>query len=120
MDQSAKISIQAEGWIQRFIFDLKMSEELIPKTLKQYASDLRQFGEWVESGGGHNRERERLFDPAQITTATIIDYREYLQTVCLLKPATVNRKLIAVKRFFKWAARKNVVPIDISKPVDYL
>ena len=38
-----------------------------------------------------------------VTTPTMTDYRAYLQHTLRLKPASVNRSLISLKRYFTWA-----------------
>jgi integrase/recombinase XerD len=116
MSVSFHISTQAEDWIQRFIFDLRTNEDLNEKTLNQYTSDLRHFTDWVEASW-NTRQEEVLFDPTQITTPTLICYREFMQTVRSLKPATINRRLNTLKRFFHWAMEKQVTSTNVSKPV---
>jgi integrase/recombinase XerD len=34
-----------------------------------------------------------------------------------LKPATINRRLITLKRFFEWAVSESMIRLDPSKPV---
>lgn len=114
MSSSFHISTQAEGWIQRFIFDLRTGEDLNPKTLSLYASDLRHFAEWFEVSWNEHQENEMFFDPTQITTPTIIRYREFMQTVRSLKPTTINRRLNTLKRFFQWATEKRVISNNVS------
>jgi integrase/recombinase XerC len=117
MSLSFHISTQAEGWIQRFIFDLRTNEDLNEKTLSQYTSDLRHFTDWVEGSWSISQEEEVFFDPTQITTPTLIRYREFMQTVRSLKPATINRRLNTLKRFFHWSVEKQVNSTNVSKPL---
>ncbi|TCP62156.1 tyrosine-type recombinase/integrase [Baia soyae] len=117
MSSSHRISGQAEEWIQRFIFDLRTKEDLNPKTLNHYASDLRHFAQWIETSWNEHQEQETLFDPAKIATPMMIRYREFMQTVISLKPTTINRRLNTLKRFFFWATQEGIISINVSKPV---
>lgn len=117
MSRSPIISDQAERWIDRFIDDLQTHDDLNPKTLREYAGDLRLLAEWVETGWSTHQERDRDFHPADITTPTLIRYREYMQNVRNLKPATINRRLVIIKRFFEWAAKQNIVALNPAKPI---
>lgn len=117
MSRSPSISNQAEHWIDRFIDDLTTHDDLSPKTLREYAGDLRLLAEWMETSWSTHQEEDRNFHPAKMTTPTLIRYREYMQTVRSLKPATVNRRLVIIKRFFDWAAKQNIVALNPAKPV---
>nr|WP_246258858.1 tyrosine-type recombinase/integrase [Kroppenstedtia pulmonis] len=92
-------------------------DDLNPKSLRDYAGDLRLLAAWVETGWNTHQEEDRDFHPADITTPTLIRYREYMQNVRSLKPATVNRRLVTIKRFFEWAAKQNIVSLNPAKPV---
>lgn len=52
-----------------------------------------------------------------ITTPTLTRYRSYLQTVQRQKPASVNRSLISLKRYFGWAIQYHLVGYDPSAAV---
>ena len=66
-------------------------------------SDLLHFAAWCESTWKQGQEREWPFTPSAVTTPTITDYRAYLQHTLRLKPASVNRSLISLKRYCSWA-----------------
>jgi integrase/recombinase XerD len=117
LSRSPTISDQAEEWIYRFIDDLTAHEDLNSKTLRVYASDLRHLAEWVETGWNAHQVEGRVFHPTDIATPTLIRYREYMQTVRSLKPATINRRLITIKRFFEWAVKRDMVPSNPAQPV---
>jgi integrase/recombinase XerD len=61
--RTPKVSEQAQGWIDRFVSDLEAKEDLSPKTLKEYASDLRHLADWFEATWNSHREEETLFLP---------------------------------------------------------
>lgn len=48
MNQSSGISVQRELTIEEFIHMLANEGELHPKTVKEYASDLKHFIEWYK------------------------------------------------------------------------
>ena len=82
---------------------LHTEEDLSAVTIRNYLSDLRHFAAWCESTWKQGQEGERPFTPSAVTTPTITDYRAYLQHTLRLKPASVNRSLISLKRYCSWA-----------------
>jgi len=68
-------------------------------TIKAYAHDLGGFAQWFTQTTGE------AFDPQAVNPREIADYRSYLLTRGK-KPATVNRRLVALQRFYKWAQRQ--------------
>lgn len=81
---------------------LRTEEDLRTVTIRHYLSDLRHFAARCESTWKQGQEDERPFTPSAMTTPTIMDYRAYLQHTLHLKPASVNRSLISLKRYFSW------------------
>src|SRR6266487_2877519 len=67
------------------------------------------------------REREDqandCFTPQGITTPALTGYRTYLQTVQRQKPASVNRSLISLKRYFGWVSQQHLITYDPSVAV---
>ncbi|OPY56653.1 MAG: Tyrosine recombinase XerC [Pelotomaculum sp. PtaU1.Bin035] len=117
MPISVMVSERADDCITEFIRSLSENEDLNQKTLREYASDLRNLAHWFEETWSSHSEGSICFQPSEITTPTIVQYREYLQKIRCLKPATVNRRLNTLKRYFEWALRQDLVAIDFSKPV---
>jgi len=117
MTKATVISSHANTCIQDFINSLAENEDLNKKTLLEYTSDLRNFAHWFEGTWHNYQESPPEFDPLEITTTTIIQYREYMQNVRSLKPATINRRLNTIKRYMDWALKKEIVQVDHSKPV---
>lgn len=66
-------------------------------TYQAYQEDLKDFTTWFENTNGQEIE------PAIVTGIDIRDYKSYLISVRGLKPATVNRRLAAIKSWLKWA-----------------
>lgn len=117
MRPSFNVSSQANNYIQQFINDLKLNEDLSAKTLIQYASDLRHLADWYEGSWHRHQEKEIRFAPNEMTTPTLIHYREYMQKIRSLKPKTINRRLNTLKRFFEWAFQKKMVSLNVAKPL---
>ena len=91
---------------------LREREDLTPASIRNYLSDLRHFIAWYET------EREAqvhdCFTPQGITTSALTRYRTYLQIVGRQKPASVNRSLISLKRYFGWLSQQHLIPYDPS------
>jgi site-specific recombinase XerD len=68
-------------------------------TVKAYAHDLTGFAQWFAQTTGET------FDPQTVGPRDIAEYRSYLLTRGK-KPATVNRRLVALQRFYKWAQKQ--------------
>lgn len=115
MKEANGISEQGKQTIQDFVFALTTHGNLNPKTLKEYASDLKHFISWFEKA--YNQEEEVIFRIEEVAASTIIRYRDSAQKVMELKPATINRRLITLKRFFEWAMSESRIHRDPSKQV---
>lgn len=96
---------------------LRERHDLSEPTLRNYLSDLRLFAAWCERSWSEGREEEHDFDPAMVTTPTLTEYRSRLRTVLGLKPATINRHLASLKRYFGWAVEEGIVARDPAKAV---
>jgi site-specific recombinase XerD len=83
-------------------------EDLSPVTVRGYVSDLEMFIAWLKQSRG---TKVRL---NQISTIELINYRQHLIAVKGLKPATVNRRLEALRRFCKWACNQKLIKRDIA------
>ena len=94
--------------------------DLRPATVRNYLSDLRQFMAWCEATWMEGSESAPPFAPDAITTPLLTRYRAHLQHALHLKPASVNRSLISVKRYCAWAAAEGLIvrnPAAVVKPV---
>jgi integrase/recombinase XerC len=94
---------------------LREREDLAAASIRNYLSDLRHFIAWYET------ERAApvhdSFTPQGITTPALTRYRTYLQIVGRQKPASVNRSLISLKRYFGWALQQRFITYDPSTTV---
>jgi integrase/recombinase XerC len=96
---------------------LRLEEDLSAVTIRNYLSDLRQFAAWCELTWQHGREEALVFLPKTVTTPTFIHYRTYLQQTLHLKPNSVNRSLISLKRYFAWLVTSEQLRYDPAKIV---
>lgn len=90
----------AAGWqLDRFI----ATTPLAPSTLAVYRRDLGDLVEWSERRG--------LSSPDRLARA---DLRRYLALLTTRgrAPATVARKVAALRRYFGWALRQGLVRVD--------
>ncbi|HLZ21772.1 MAG TPA: tyrosine-type recombinase/integrase [Ktedonobacterales bacterium] len=102
------------GEVDLFAQDLSR-QEVAHKTLVNYQSDLLCFARWF---AGVNDEP---FTAAAVTPTDLRDYRTYLIQEECRTPATVNRRLAALRKFFTWAkatARIQDLPTDAVKGVE--
>ncbi len=68
-------------------------------TIAAYARGLAHFARWSEQTYGEP------LDPARVIPRDVRDWLAYQQTVEKARPATINQRLTALKRFFAWAVR---------------
>lgn len=59
----------------------------------------------------------RIFTPQIITTPALTRYRTYLQVDQRQRPASINRSLVSLKRYFGWAKQQQFISYDPSAPV---
>lgn len=82
-------------------------------TTKAYGADLAAFAQWFE------QTTQRDFDPRAVDARDIVEYRGALNRAGR-KPATINRRLKALRRFFQWASQKALVassPFEVLEKV---
>lgn len=98
---------------------LQQLEDLSPVTTRNYLSDLRQFIAWCEDSWREGQE-ERHFTPQAVAPSLLIRYRDHLQTTLNLKPSTVNRTLMSLKRYFAWTRKNHLVQSDPASPIKFV
>src|SRR6266511_1417277 len=100
MSKSTTQSVDQQGivtqLVDRFLKDLAR-QETSPKTRASYRLDLLHFFRWFEQSVGDSPS------PEAVTPTDVREYRGYLINVEHRQPATVNRRLAALRRFFQWA-----------------
>jgi site-specific recombinase XerD len=94
--QSVSRSEDVDQLVGRFLQDLQR-QETSPRTRDAYRLDLLHFAGWFARTVGE------AFSPAAVTPTDVREYRGHLINVEKRQPATVNRRLAALRRFFQWA-----------------
>jgi integrase/recombinase XerD len=122
MKRQANPPLSSEGLLALAQYEQALceQEDLTLASVRNYLSDVRHFMAWYEV-----REAERAipiqdgsgFDLQAVTIPTLTHYRTYLQTTQRQRPASVNRSLISLKRYFGWARRNHLIPSDPSTAV---
>ena len=74
-------------------------QEVAPATVTSYATDLRAAARWFADTTGE------AFAAAAVTPTDLREYRAHLRTVERRAPATINRRLAALRRFCTWARK---------------
>jgi integrase/recombinase XerD len=82
--------------ITRFLDDLGR-QDIAPATVSAYQADLRAFARWFPDTTGEP------FSARAVTPTDLREYKGYLRTVERRQAATVNRRLAALRAFFRWA-----------------
>jgi integrase/recombinase XerD len=119
MRRAAKPQLSQEGekGLERYGRYLTEEQDLAADTVRNYLSDLRQFAAFCEATWAEGEEAGEPFAPASMTTPTITLYRSHLKNALELKPASINRHLISIKRYFGWAMDEGLIARDPSKAV---
>jgi integrase/recombinase XerD len=99
---------------------LRTIDDLNPKTIRNYLSDLRQFIAWCEQTWNEGVERAFSFSPPALSTPLLTRYRATLQTEIGLQPSSINRALVSVKRYCAWCFAMGLIgrnPASVVKLV---
>ncbi len=83
-------------------------------TIAAYQRSLAHFIRWSEQTYGEP------FDPARVIPRDVRDWLAYQQTVEKARPATINQRLTALKRFFAWTVREGHARSDPAADVSGL
>lgn len=102
------LSVEGREALEHYAYTLQQVEDLSAVTIRNYLSDLHQFIAWCESSWQEGQE-QCSFAPQAVAPPLLIRYRTYLQTTLWLKPATVNRALMSLKRYFAWATKAGMI-----------
>jgi site-specific recombinase XerD len=93
---------QDHPWVAALLKALAR-EDVASVTVRGYRSDLGLFAVWY---GGHPLEK--------LTASDLAHFRQYLSRERSMKPASVNRKLEALRRFCRWAHTSSKLRINVS------
>lgn len=98
------------NWLNEFFAYLDKTD-LSRQTVIGYHQDLENFHRWFKSTMHSDVSLETL------TSIDIVNYRQHLINVKRLKPATVNRRLNAIRRFCRWIKKQGLLNSDPSKDI---
>ncbi len=93
--------------IERFLADNDFSAN----TRRAFAGDLEKFSSWFEKA---NQEAFRL---NRVTTNDVSSFRDHLRREVGLATSSVNRAVVAVRRFFAWLVETQQVAVNPAKKV---
>ncbi|MFM1776502.1 MAG: tyrosine recombinase XerC [Actinomycetota bacterium] len=95
------MTAMAAGWnIDDFIGSMTAAS---PHTTSAYASDVKQFADWVA--------RQKINSPKNVTREVVRQYLSFLTTNRQAK-RSVTRKLAAIRRYFAWLVRNKTIKAD--------
>ena len=97
------LSPSAQAALEAYQHHLREEVDLQPATVRNYLSDLQHFMAWCESLWSEGQDTRHPFALDQVATPTLTRYRDHLQRALQLQPATINRHLVSLKRYFGWA-----------------
>ena len=89
--------------VKAFLQDLARAGRS-PRTLAGYGKDLADFVAWIEGRYGE------AFDPKAVLPEDLRDYRAHLLSVRRAAPATVNRRVSALRAFFAFLHARGDIP----------
>ena len=105
-------ALSPDLWIKKFLFYIKAERGVSPHTVRAYTADLKEFGKFLsKSSAGpadlSNFRKSRLL------------VREFWVSLSQrgVKTATLNRKLAALRSFFKYLVTEDVLE---TNPFAYL
>jgi site-specific recombinase XerD len=79
-----------------------------------YVADLRAFLRWSESTNGARRS------PLELDTGDVQDYCSFLEQSKSHAPATVNRRIQALRKFYTFAQDQGWTPVNPAEDVSLL
>ncbi len=82
--------------------DWLLRQDYADHTRSGYLADLRHFAAWSESRTGEAPA------PDNLTAADLREYRQFLLTVQKARPATINRRIVALRAWMRWAQRRGL------------
>jgi site-specific recombinase XerD len=97
------------GWLGAFLASLAR-DDLAPATLRGYRYDLRHFLAW------HRSIQDRAFAIEGLAEYELIAYRQHM-VAAGRRPATVNRRLDALRRLCRWARGTGALATDAARDV---
>ena len=107
--QTAEAIIAEPDWMAAFLASLAR-DDLAPATLRGYRYDLRHFLAW------HRSVQDSAFAIEGLAEYDLIAYRQHM-VAAGRRPATVNRRLEALRRLCRWARGTGMLAADAARDV---
>jgi site-specific recombinase XerD len=101
-----------DEWIGAFRRDLR-ARDCSPATIKSYSHDVQLFLQWHTTVKG-------TVSPEKIIGFDLMIYRKHLLKEKKYKGSTINRKIQALRQFFRWAHQSGLIPTEISREVRFV
>lgn len=86
-----------------------LGQDRADKTMDGYQRDLIAFATWFE------QTYDRSPESAAVTPLDLRAYKKHLTDVKQMKPASINRRLAALRAYFRWAKQQGLV---VANPTD--
>ena len=113
-------TINSNGLLEQFEGHLT-STSLAPATVVNYTADLRAFLRWSEASGATRALADPSADgPFDLASTDIQAYCSYLQHTKKHVPATINRRLQALRKFYDFAIQQGWTPANPASDVQLL
>jgi len=100
------IRLVAQKPLSRFLRKLRKLD-LSPRTVRSYEHDLRMFQRWLEESRGGD-----AVGLLEVSAIDVTRWRSEMVKMRGLKPATVNRRVQALRRFYRWAVEARAIEAD--------
>jgi site-specific recombinase XerD len=107
--QTTEVIAAEPGWMASFLASLAR-DDLAPATLRGYRYDLRHFLAW------HQSVQDGAFAIERLAEYELIAYRQHM-VAAGRRPATVNRRLEALRRLCRWAHGTGALAADAVRGV---
>jgi integrase/recombinase XerC len=107
--QAAEAIAAEPGWMASFLASLAR-DDLAPATLRGYRYDLRHFLAW------HQSVQDGAFAIERLAEYELIAYRQHM-VAAGRRPATVNRRLDALRRLCRWAHGTGALASDAAQDI---
>jgi integrase/recombinase XerC len=104
-----------ENLVEQFLEHLRFERNVSAHTLRNYSSDLAQFLDFLVPADPRTGKRETV-DVKQVDHLTIREWLAVLHTA-QKKKASIARKLAALRTFFQFLVREEIVELNPAKLV---
>ena len=108
-----RIPPQGDDWLEAFTTSLRHAD-LRPRTVAGYRDDLTRFWRWFQQTKGPHAPLKTLH------ASDLLHYRHQLLHVEQLQPATINRRLQALRRLCRWATQCGILAHDPTQELKTL